>query len=456
MRKLRKSFFAFAAVASSCAAFASDTWYWKSVTAATYGYSLTSTNNWVNAVSGTNGVPVSGDIVIIDTTKYTPAKEFGSNFGTGTAFGGLIYNTAPSANSSNQGTFTLQAGGTGIVANAALTGESHKFNGNVAFTGSGDAVVDIRVAGTLFVQKAFYGNENITLVKKGVGTLQHSDGYAPTNNTPPVYTEGRNNTSGYYPNRKFVFKGVKLQGGVLDMRQYYWIWNCDFQFDGDGEGLSVNKLSANLGINSLELSGCKFRETANVTGTSHYVTANDPTCYIHFMGTMDDTSFSGLFKGSAGICWHPANTATFTFRKSVSPTTGILAVSNGTVRVAEGAGFTALSRVTVSGANSRFKVEADAIRSIPAPFVLNGGGKIGVADGIGVSVASLAVDGTPVAAGLYNGQAGLNGTTAAWIDGAGYVMVGLTEGARTDATWTGTGGVQTPANWNGATASCPP
>mgnify|MGYP002411935068 CR=1 FL=1 len=83
--------------------------------------------------------------------------------------------------------------------------------------------------------------------------------------------------------------------GVLDLRQYYWIWNCDFQFDGDGAGLSVNKLVANLGTNSLELSGCKFRETENVTGTSHYVTANDPTCFIHFMGTMDDTSFSGLF-----------------------------------------------------------------------------------------------------------------------------------------------------------------
>ncbi|NLF98609.1 MAG: hypothetical protein GX565_00500, partial [Lentisphaerae bacterium] len=450
-------FFAVAAVTASSVVFASETWYWKSVTTCvadgtgSYGYSLTSTNNWVNAVSGTNGLPVSGDIVIIDTTKYSPAQNFGYNFGTGTAFGGLIYDTAPSGNSSDQGTFTLQAGGTGIVANAALTGETHKFNGNVAFTGSGDAVVDLRVAGTLFVQKAFYGNANITLVKKGVGTLQHSDGYAPLNTAKTAYTEARDDTTRYYPNRKFVFGGVKLQGGVLDLRQYYWIWNCDFQFDGDGAGLSVNKLVANLGTNSLELSGCKFRETENVTGTSHYVTANDPTCFIHFMGTMDDTSFSGLFKGSAGICWDPANTATFTFRKSISPTTGILAVSNGTVRVTEDAGFTALSSVTVSGANSRFKVEADALRSIPAPFFLNGGGKIGVADGIVIFVASLAVDGTPVAAGLYNGQAGLNGTTVAWIDGAGYVVVtGLTEGTRTDATWTGTGSVQTPANWNGA------
>lgn len=197
MRKLCHVFFTAAAVAASSVVFASETWYWKSVTTCvadgtgSYGYSLTSTNNWVNAVSGTNGLPVSGDIVIIDTTKYSPAQKFGSNFGTGTAFGGLIYDTAPSGNSSDQGTFTLQAGGTGIVANAALTGETHKFNGNVAFTGSGDAVVDLRVAGTLFVQKAFYGNANITLVKKGVGTLQHSDGYAPLNTAKTAYTDAR-------------------------------------------------------------------------------------------------------------------------------------------------------------------------------------------------------------------------------------------------------------------------
>jgi hypothetical protein len=121
------------------------------------------------------------------------------------------------------------------------------------------------------------------------------------------------------------------------------------------------------------------------------------------MGTMDDTSFSGLFKGAAGICWCPENSATFTFRKTVSPTTGILTVSNGTIRVAEGAGFTALSSVTVAGANSRFKVEEDAMWNIPAPFILDDGGKINVADGICVSIASLTVDGTPVTAGLYNG-----------------------------------------------------
>lgn len=45
----------------------------------------------------------------------------------------------------------------------------------------------------------------------------------------------------------------------------------------------------------------------------------------------------------------------------------------------------------------------------------------------------------------------MNGSTADWIEGAGYVVVTeLPEGSRTDVTWSGTGSVQTLANWNGA------
>ena len=44
-------------------------------------------------------------------------------------------------------------------------------------------------------------------------------------------------------------------------------------------------------------------------------------------------------KGGAGLIWQPENSAMFSFRRSVSPTVGIIAVSNGTVRVTEGAGL---------------------------------------------------------------------------------------------------------------------
>ena len=71
MRKLRQVLFA-TAVAMSSVVFASDTWYWQSITKCTglyeYGYSLTSADNWVNAATGLNGIPVSGDIVIIGDT----------------------------------------------------------------------------------------------------------------------------------------------------------------------------------------------------------------------------------------------------------------------------------------------------------------------------------------------------------------------------------------------------
>ncbi|HOS66265.1 MAG TPA: hypothetical protein PK251_16130, partial [Candidatus Latescibacteria bacterium] len=74
MRKLRQVLFA-TAVAMSSVVFASDTWYWQSITKCTgqyeYGYSLTSADNWVNAATGLNGVPLSGDIVVIDRNLYS-------------------------------------------------------------------------------------------------------------------------------------------------------------------------------------------------------------------------------------------------------------------------------------------------------------------------------------------------------------------------------------------------
>jgi len=76
MRKLRQVLFA-TAVAMSSVVFASDTWYWQSITKCTgqyeYGYSLTSADNWVNAATGLNGVPLSGDIVVIDRNLYSEA-----------------------------------------------------------------------------------------------------------------------------------------------------------------------------------------------------------------------------------------------------------------------------------------------------------------------------------------------------------------------------------------------
>lgn len=446
--------------------FAADTWYWRAkvtcndyagVSSGKYGYSSQSDQNWVNAATGAAGVPRSGDFVIIDTAKYSPSRDFGSDFTTSLAFGGLTYKTLPNAASSNQGTFTLQAGGQGIVAESGvLLTTSQNFNGYVCFTGSGDAVVDIQnAAARLYIQKSFYGNADVTLVKRGAGTLQTNEGYAPTDNdkAPTKYKQARTDTTGYYVHRKFEFGAVKLQGGTLDLRQYYRVKNCQFLFDGDGTKLAVMELwkggNIDLGVHSLELDSCSLNETEHVTQATHEVYGQSERCFLHFYGATASSSFSGAFTGGAGLVWEPTDsTAEFVFKKTVSPTTGILTVSNGIVRVTEGAGFSALSRLTVDGANACFAVDNTAgcdFRAIP--LVIANDGKLNLAANVRMCATSVTVDGAVIADGLYSAA------NANWIQGAGVLRVGVpsvAEGSAT-ATWTfaGTSALDTASSWEG-------
>lgn len=433
------------------------TWYWKRVKSVKdlmgsgYGYARNYAGNWKNAETGENGIPANGDFIV--SQGY---GGFGGDFLQQNIFGGLTLTQSASGEFLSQAQLALQAGGPGLVLEDAVTSVGTA-NGYLVFTGSGDAIVDIRNPSCrLYIQKSFYGNENITLVKKGPGTLQNSEGYAPLNTAKTAYQDARNNYNNYYQHRKFAWKAVKLQGGTLDMRQYYWVNDCDFQFDGNNVALSVNCFDKNngvdWGIHSLELSNCRLSETENVTGSSHYVSGQDARCFIHMFGDqMVDQSFSGEFKNYAGLVWDPQTDVEFVFRKTVSSTAGILTVSNGTIRVTEGAGFPNVPTIVVSGANAKFKVDASAQQTYPATtFIIENGGKI-VADGC-VTVRALTVDGVAVPEGLYTGTTQQLGTLADWVDGAGSVFVGrLVEGGDNAVTWNGTGNATTLANWNGAT-----
>lgn len=428
---------------------AADTWYWlgkvtcKSLSTdgkSHYGCAFKSADNWQNVATGEHGIPKDGDSVIFKSG----AGDFGEDFGTSVGFPSVVFEAG---GGSNQGTPTFIAGGTGLSATANAT-----YNSNVYIKGAGEFVFDIASGKTHYIQKSLYGSASVTLVIKGGGTVRNSQGYAPVNGSK-VYTEARNLTTGYYPNRKFVFGAVKIQNGLLDMRQYYWVRDCDIQFDGNNTALSVNCFDADYGIASLELSNCKLSETENVTGSSHYVSGQDARCFIHMFGDqMVDQSFSGQFKNYAGLVWDPANDVEFAFKKSVSPTAGILTVSNGTIRVTEGAGFPNVPTITVSGENAKFKVDASAQQTYPATtFVVDNGGKI--VPGGRLFVKAVKVNGESVENGVYTGT-GTIGTQVNWVDGEEVVIVGNVtagEGELVAATWNGTGNATTLANWNGAT-----
>ena len=232
--------------------------------------------------------------------------------------------------------------------------------------------------------------------------------------------------------------------------------DCDIQFDGNNTALSVNCFdkteNKDWGIHSLELSNCKLTETENVTATAHFVSGQDARCFLHMFGDkMVSQTFSGEFKNYAGLVWDPQTDVEFAFKKTVSSTAGILTVSNGTIRVTEGAGFSKVPTITVSGANAKFQIDASAQQTFPSTtFVLADGGKI-VAGGR-TFVKAVTVDGEAIGNGVYTGT-GANGTQVDWVDGSGYVVVGsvtASEATGVAATWNGSGNATTLANWNGA------
>ena len=280
---MKRLIFACMCAATATTLFAADTWQWKGnysckvAGTGSYGYARNFETNWINVATGEYGIPANGDFIVVKSS----VGAFGIDFTANNVFGGLTYESSPGAGS-DQAIFALQAGGPGLVVRpgVALTTAVTVlpfFNGYLIFTGSGDAIVDIQSYTMLYVQKSLYGNENITLVKQGIGTLANSEGYADN--------QDRFATSGYSVHRKFAFGGVKLQCGVLAMRQYYWVRDCDFQFDGEGAGLYLGKLIGNkraVSYHSLVLSGGRFRETANVAGQAHYVEGEDAECGLHF------------------------------------------------------------------------------------------------------------------------------------------------------------------------------
>jgi len=463
---MRKSIL-LAAVCVACVgtATAVDTWYWtravtcneyKGVEKGYYGYTSQSAANFTNAVTGVAGLPVSGDFLLVQS-----AGGFGQDFGTGLAFGGVTVTANSSVEFISQGTLTMQAGGAGLVFSNNVSGVGTA-NGSIAFTGSGEAIVDVQNANqSFFIQKSFYGNANITLVKRGPGTVKNSEGYAPLNGAKTAYNEARSFTGNYYPNRKFLFGGVKLQGGTLKLCQYYWVFGCDFQFDGNGVTLAAMKFDKNdgadRGIHSLELQNGRIRETANVTDTTHRIYGEDARCWIHIFGdNTQDSAFSGKMDGAAGLIWDPTSSErSFTFSKTVSPSTGILVVSNGTVRVTDGAGFTALSSVVVDGATSVLAIDASAAGFAPStPITLANGGKLDLEAGARVVHDALTVAGAAVVPGLYTGVAGGNGTVVSWISGAGELRVGVPPEGSATATWTAVqpGNASAGANWDGGVA----
>lgn len=133
---------------------------------------------------------------------------------------------------------------------------------------------------------------------------------------------------------------------------------------------------------------------------------------------VDEQYFEGQLAGALNFVWNPSDTAkAFRFARAASPTTGALTVSNGVVRLTDGATFTGLSRLVV-GPTATFEVAETAGEGLKVgALVLAAGGRLAVGAGKTVRVPLLWQGGQNVPDGTYTAA------EADWLTGAGTVVV---------------------------------
>lgn len=429
-----------------CAALATaasaETWYLKGGGAhkGDWGYDWFATGangNWTNAV-GTVGLPAAGDAVVL------PLKdpETGGNI-TISAAGGtmppLASFTAPGPFTLHQGTLVMRAGGDGLAVGATSTWWAGlSCQANPDDSAAAGVVVTVPSGVSLNLQKGITCS-GTDVVKAGDGTFVNL-----CQGITPHYADLRN-------------LAVRLRGGTFVNHTTNTLPGVRLVFDSDNPDLRVKIGKASSIYWTWGIRDGAIEESDAVANTAHGFTSEDDTRTqsLTLCGTprVNPMRFTGTFYRRAGLVWNPdAADAAFVFAKAVSPTTGELLVSNGVVRLVEGASFTALSRLDVA-AGAQFVVETGAGGGFQVrTATLAAGAKIVVGKGVILTFGVVTFDGAALAPGFHTAA-----TDPDWLAGEGLVYVPGADEPETPATATWTGGgadtlLATDANWEGAVA----
>lgn len=426
-----------------CAALATaasaETWYYKGGgTKNQYAYDWFATGagcNWTNAV-GTAGVPAAGDAVVLPEKDPETGGTITVSASSGT-MPPLAAFTAPGPFTLHQGTLVMRAGGAGVFVGAGSSWWAGlACQANPDDSAAEGVVVTVPDGVTFKLQKGITCT-GTDVIKVGGGTLVNL-----LEGINPYYVDLKNLT-------------VRLRGGTFVNHTTNLLQGVRLVFDSDDPNLRVKIGKAVERFWNWGIRDGAIEESSDVSNTAHGFTSEDDVeaqaLTLCGTPTVNPMRFTGTFYRRAGLVWNPETAdAAFVFAKAVSHTTGELLVSNGVVRLEEGATFSRLSRLDVA-AGAQFVVEAGAGSGFMAQeAALAKGGRVVVGKGVSLTFNRATFDGVALAQGPHTAA-----TAPDWLSGDGLVYVVSNTGAPetpSAATWTGGGAdtlLATAANWEG-------
>ena len=371
-----------------------ETWTWQG-----YSSEWSVATNWLGS-AGQTGVPAAGDTAIVPST-YTGSASPAESLTTASLAAIQLKKSA----TYSQITFRLQPGGDGMS-----TSFGKSLYSGLVLDGEGEITFNTTTSGDFKLQKGVTGTG--TLVKIGPGTL--TDAYE-------VSTSGKT-TKRYYSIPKTILREGRINiyaNTVCSGHEFVFDDNADTRL---GFGATVSQ------VLNLTFENGSISETETVDNTTHGMTsANDRQ--LTFTGTpkLNPMRFTGQLYDHAGLNWSPvaveegAEPYEFRFAKAVSATQGQIIVSNGVLRLTEGASMTNLSKVVVGPAGT-FKVDVGAGGGFHAAALELEAltSRLHLGAGVVLTFDTATLAGESLADGIYR-------ATSGWIEGDGIVIVGGVE-----------------------------
>ena len=364
-----------------------------------YAYDWYNVDNWwVKDANDQNvrptQVPQEGDDVIVNSgCGQMSAWPDGSMMN---ALNSITFNAAPSP--MHQGYVGLLANGDGIK---VMPNVAYSTYAGIRVKGSGDLLLDIGSGGLYSNQKGvarYNSNDQVTLIKKGAGTFR------------PVVE----NNSAYCPVRTI------LMGGTFELYNAAVPAGHELVFGSDDGNirlkmLRVYKAGSYETYREFSLNNGALIESNEVNNTTHGFTSDDNAhgFYVRITGTpkLAEQRFTGSLYNTAGIAFCPGAKQAggadylFTIAKVANPDRqqghGRLAVTNGTLRLAEGATFRKLQKLNV-GPTGTFKIESGSgADAFTLELDVAAGGTLDLASGVTLNSQKTKIGGETLAAGTY-------------------------------------------------------